>query len=215
MEEIKGLYLIENIMSENEEKKYLKYLDKIYTSQVKNAHVIKGNHAHEFGWIFTGGLLNITHKTLDIPKWMMKLFNQTKILFNDSKHMKNENPEHCIIQTYKPGFGIGAHIDDVKFWTNWILGISLGSGTTMIFSKNNKHVSVYLPPRSAYLMEDEARYKWTHCILNKLADYVDGEIIDRKKRISLTFRNISPSILTDELKEQAKKVSKSNILKIK
>lgn len=50
--------------------------------------------------------------------------------------------------------------------------------------------SVYLPARSAAIFSGEARYAWTHGIACRKMDLVDGQIRQRSRRISLTFRKI-------------------------
>jgi len=92
------------------------------------------------------------------------------------------------------------HIDDMHFWTGFVLGISLGSGVTMTFSQptfdangpSDESVDVWLPPRSCYVMTHAARYSWRHEIRAALFDTVDGVHVARGHRTSLTLRGIAP-----------------------
>ncbi|ESK94097.1 fe2og oxygenase family oxidoreductase [Moniliophthora roreri MCA 2997] len=69
-------------------------------------------------------------------------------------------------------------------------------------SSNDQPVyDVYLPERSIIVMTGDARYRWTHGIARRVRDYVflkgkqdhdGGEWIDRKVRLSITFRWLLP-----------------------
>ncbi|EAL60603.1 2-oxoglutarate and Fe-dependent oxygenase family protein [Dictyostelium discoideum AX4] len=111
----------------------------------------------------------------------------------------NDFPQQLIVNEYKDGQGISAHIDS-KIFDNIIFSISLGSTCKMIFKKSIQpttttktttttsekaevlKVEKQLAPRAFLLIKDEARFNWTH------------EIPKLKKgqhRISLTFRFVS------------------------
>lgn len=45
-----------------------------------------------------------------------------------------------------------------------------------------------LQPRSLLILSDEARYLWKHGIMPRKHDLYDGYVIERKRRVSLTFR---------------------------
>ncbi|KAL3803107.1 hypothetical protein ACHAW5_001971 [Stephanodiscus triporus] len=122
------------------------------------------------------------------------------------------------INEYIPGQGIGSHIDTVTAFDDGILIITLNGGTVMEFRKvidddvstktsdahdgssckynsckicmNNiqEKKLVYLPPRSLLLLSGDARYKWEHMIVSRTTDTVDGTVLSRKLRLSLTLR---------------------------
>ncbi|KAM9990518.1 hypothetical protein ACTFIY_006574 [Dictyostelium cf. discoideum] len=128
----------------------------------------------------------------------------------------NDFPQQLIVNEYKDGQGISAHIDS-KIFDNIIFSISLGSTCRMIFKKSIQpttttttkttttsekaevlKIEKQLSPRAFLLIKDEARFNWTH------------EIPKLKKgqhRISLTFRFVSkpPSPLL-----KSKLISKNN-----
>jgi len=54
--------------------------------------------------------------------------------------------------------------------------------------KNGEHVHVYLPPRSVYVLTGEARWEWAHGIAARTRDRVDGRVVLRDTRVSVTFR---------------------------
>ena len=111
------------------------------------------------------------------------------------------------VNEYEPGQGIAAHIDTFNCFGPEIFVLSLGSGVTMNMVKRRAgeegsedgadteggggaggRKAVWLPPRSLLLLTGEARYAWSHAIPSRLTDKVDGELKERKRRISLTFR---------------------------
>ena len=53
-----------------------------------------------------------------------------------------------------------------------------------IFTK--KHI--WLPARSLLVLRGDARYKWVHAIAPRTMDKLNGELLRRKRRISLTIR---------------------------
>jgi len=95
-----------------------------------------------------------------------------------------------IVNEYIPGQGISAHVDDPRQFGDWVITVSLGSACQMDFKKqkSEEKCSIMLPPRSAYIMTGESRYKWTHSIPARKSDLVDGVRVPRGKRISVTFR---------------------------
>ena len=48
-----------------------------------------------------------------------------------------------------------------------------------------------LEPRSLYVLSGEARYDWSHGIAAVTEEEHEGEIIERGKRISITFRHLN------------------------
>lgn len=125
----------------------------------------------------------------------------------------------AIINLYRPGEGITAHVDLLRRFGDGIIGVSLGSGTVMRFEKANVETlahqaessseadgeqtrwDVYLPERSVVVLTGDARYRWTHAIDRRLEDYVEtedetgnlqGRWIPRGQRMSITFRWLLP-----------------------
>jgi alkylated DNA repair dioxygenase AlkB len=80
---------------------------------------------------------------------------------------------HALVSEYRPGTALGWHRDAPDFGT--VAGISLGSPTRMRFrpyptkklSKTGARgtgFELLLEPRSAYVLRDDARWRWQHCI---------------------------------------------------
>lgn len=103
-----------------------------------------------------------------------------------------EMPDQVIINEYLPGQGISAHIDCVPCFTDTIASLSLGSPCVMDFihSKTGEKSSLLLEPRSLLVLTGDVRYVWQHAIAQRKTDRYNGQIIQRTRRISLTFRKV-------------------------
>jgi alkylated DNA repair dioxygenase AlkB len=102
--------------------------------------------------------------------------------------------QQLTINEYLPGQGIASHIDTHSCFGDTIISLSLSSGCVMKFKncseQQQQYLSIYLPPRSILIMSDEIRFVWEHAIPNRKTDLINGMIIPRNRRISLTFRSI-------------------------
>lgn len=85
--------------------------------------------------------------------------------------------DQLIINEYKKGQGISAHVDDPNLFGPVIACISIGSPGTIKFGNGS---SVKVGPGSLYLLEGDYRYKYTH-------QYKNG---CNGVRYSLTYRTV-------------------------
>ena len=94
------------------------------------------------------------------------------------------------VNEYKRGQGIGSHIDTKSAFSDGLISVSLGADCVMEFTEKTIGMKklVHLPPRSLLLMSGPARYSWEHTIVSRGTDYVNGKVIPRKTRTSLTLR---------------------------
>jgi len=122
----------------------------------------------------------------------------------DSNGEKRSYPflNQLTVNQYAPGEGIGSHVDTPSAFGDGLISISLNSGVVMEFREvaekcgdvdltqksKRKRKLVYLPPRSLLLMSGPARYNWEHMIVGRMTDTVNGVVLKRSLRISLTFR---------------------------
>jgi alkylated DNA repair dioxygenase AlkB len=104
----------------------------------------------------------------------------------------DETPDQIIVNEYQPGQGISAHIDCVPCFADTIASLSLGSSCVMDFthSKTGDKSSLLLEPRSLLVLTGDARYVWQHAIAGRKTDRHNGQIIQRARRVSLTFRKV-------------------------
>lgn len=111
-----------------------------------------------------------------------------------SKNLLDIQPDQVIINEYVPGEGIRPH-KDRNYYENQICGINLGSSCVMRFirGKNLEVIDIEVPQRSMYIMQDDARKKWTHGIPPRKKDIINGEVHHRARRVSITYRKVKPS----------------------
>jgi alkylated DNA repair dioxygenase AlkB len=74
---------------------------------------------------------------------------------------------YALVSEYRPGTQLGWHRDVPQF--ERIVGVSLGTAARMRFRpypprKGDATFALDLPPRSAYILQDDARWKWQHSI---------------------------------------------------
>ena len=103
-----------------------------------------------------------------------------------------ELPDQLIVNEYEPGQGIASHVDCVPCFTETIASLSLGSACVMNFGNKEKErvVPLLLEPRSLVILRSDARYNWTHGIAARKTDDLQGRVIQRRRRVSLTFRKV-------------------------
>lgn len=104
-------------------------------------------------------------------------------------------PNQVIINEYLPGQGISKHIDSAAYFGEVVVSLSLLSGATIRFddqapAEDRQRHSLYLRPRSLLILKKDARYKWRHEIPKRSADPVGKSMIERSRRISVTFRTV-------------------------
>ena len=51
-------------------------------------------------------------------------------------------------------------------------------------------IPVFLPRRSAVLLEEECRFRWHHGIRDRKYDISGGIVVPRSLRVSLTYRKV-------------------------
>lgn len=122
-----------------------------------------------------------------LPEWAMSL---GKGLVD--RELFPTAPDQLIVNEYKPGQGISAHVDCEPCFQDAIASITLGSGCTMDFTsvESGEKRSVFLQSRSIVVLTGESRYHWRHAIAARKSDVIDGQRVQRSRRISLTYRNV-------------------------
>jgi len=90
----------------------------------------------------------------------------------------------CTVAEYRPGTQLGWHRDVPRFGE--VAGVSLGAPCRMrlrpyphVKHANERALVLVLEPRSAYVLRDEARWRWQHAISPT-----------KELRYSITFRMI-------------------------
>lgn len=118
-----------------------------------------------------------------LPAFAMEL---GKTLLDRS--LVGELPDQLIVNNYEPGQGITAHIDCEPCFKETIVTVSLGAVYPMDFISvaTGDIKSIALELGSALVLRGDARYQWMHRIQGRKTDAG----VPRKRRVSLTFRNV-------------------------
>lgn len=128
----------------------------------------------------------------ELPDWMNPLTD--RLLEQD---IIDFCPDQAIVNEYEPGQGISPHIDCEPCFGDIVLSLTLGSGCIMRFTDaqdRNRHIDLYLEPRSLVVLSGPSRYNFLHGIAGRKSDMWKGNRIARQRRISITFRKV---VLTD------------------
>lgn len=122
-----------------------------------------------------------------LPDWLSGL---AKRLCQDG--IFAAQPDQVIVNDYQPGQGIAPHVDCEPCFGVTIASLSLGSVCLMEFShlESRRPAAHALAPRSLLVLNDEARFHWTHGIPARKSDNIDGKRVPRARRVSLTFRTV-------------------------
>jgi hypothetical protein len=210
---IKGMYVLYNALSDEQYKELVDWL-----SEEDKGHRCEQIHtATEFGWKFIplkgvdgnikvrtqedflGAFPDVLVKTWKAIYDKLKRFKQLSMIAHDG-----DCPDHLLINKYPVGDGCKSHIDELDFWKEWVVGLSVGSGCSFNMSYCSKTTEVYLPENSIYVLSDDSRYVWNHGIPFRTEDTVYGDVIKRRVRYSLTWRNIKEKYLPDKSIEPIK-----------
>ena len=142
-----------------------------------------------------GYRFDYTSKTIDpsmylgpLPDWARPLAAR---LVADG-HMAKA-PDQLIVNEYKPGQGINAHVDSVSCFGSVVCSLTLGSHCVMELSSIEEGLdteAVLLERGSLLVLAEDARYKWRHGIRACEIDSVGGNTLVRGRRVSLTFRTV-------------------------
>lgn len=175
---IKGLGFMEEFITKEEENELLQKID---NSEWDNSISRRTQH---YGYIYDYKSKEAAQVTKPIPTWCQFVIDRLI-----EKNIISYIPDQLIINEYIPGQGIYPHVDNVKFFEDGIVSVSLASGIIMDFidTKNpaNKK-EIWLERRSVLALHRDARYFWRHGITARKMD----KKMFRGRRVSLTFRKM-------------------------
>lgn len=183
---IPGLYYYRDCFSEAEEKRLIEFLENESTwFSVGNSDNSRKVLHYGFTYNYSSaGKLEQAPAFSETIDWL-----RSKIREIHSVPTELELNQ-CIVNKYLPGQGIAPHVDK-KTFKDFICCVTVGSGATMEFTKENETNTLYTEPRSLYIMSGEARYEWKHGMRSRKSDIVEGKKIMRDTRYSLTFRTVA------------------------
>jgi len=175
-----GLVYVKNFLNDKECKQLMIDIDK---ESWDNALKRRTQH---YGFRYDYKSRNLPEQSQPIPKWCEFVVN--RII---KQGLMDVRPDQLIINEYEPGQGISAHIDQPRIFGPQVVSISLGSTCVMDFERNGVKYSILLEIGSAVSLSGPARYDWTHSIIGRKTDIVDGKKLNRQRRVSLTFRSVT------------------------
>lgn len=172
--EIPGLSLLPNAITEEDEDKLIKLINKgTWTNAPGKRQVQQYGRLYDYN---TRSLGDTTH----IPKWLL----------TTADYLDLPVPENVIINKYEPGEGISSHTDNPCFG-EIVASLSLVSPITMDLKFNSIEHAIRLEPRSLLTLSGESRHRWTHGISARKSDVVNHEKVPRSLRYSITFRTLA------------------------
>lgn len=101
-------------------------------------------------------------------------------------------PDQVIVNEYRAGQGISAHVDCQPCFGEVIASLSLLSPCVMRLQqvRTGAIADLWLEPASLLILSGPARHDWTHAIPARHSDVVAGQKHPRARRVSLTFREM-------------------------
>jgi alkylated DNA repair dioxygenase AlkB len=132
---------------------------------------------HSYGWRYDFDDASFAEAE-PMPGWLLPLRDEASAFAG----IDPGDFVHALLVRYDPGAGIGWHRDRPVF--EQVVGLSLGTPAVLRFRQRTpggfRRASIEVEPRSAYLLEGEARHQWEHSI-------APGDQL----RFSITFRTLS------------------------
>lgn len=184
---IPGITMIENFVTEEEERAIMAEIDK------REWHKLATRRVQHDGYEFVYGQNNVNpnKKLGQLPTWIQSVQKQLEV-HSDSVNGAGVGLDQLTINDYNPGDGIPPHTDAISPFEEAFCAVSLLSGAVMAFKhpQTGQTVHLYFPPRSAMIFSGEGRLVWTHAIACRKLDRIDGKLLFRQRRVSLTFRKV-------------------------
>lgn len=187
LEAVDGLNRLTDFISVEEEQKLIEKVDTAEWSSELARRVQHYGYKYDYKARRIDASMNIG----PLPSWLQVLAQRLV-----AQGIFSQPPDQVIVNEYLPGHGIAPHIDCEPCFGDTIASLSLQAGCVMDFTQvaNATKISLWLPPRSLVILHSAARYEWKHSIAKRQQDQVDGQIVPRSRRISLTFRNVKRTI---------------------
>lgn len=183
---IKGLYLIENFLTQTEEKFIVEI---IRNSEWKKSR--SGRRCQVYGAFHDRNYTIIPGRSTPFPIWHDFILTALEELSEDipvvneyltnkifSKLSSNTTSE-IFVNEYCKGDSLYPHFDHRTTYDDSIFGVSLLSSASLTFSRGKEKIKVKIPKRSIYIMSGESRFSYRHSV-EPVAKY----------RLSITLRTI-------------------------
>jgi alkylated DNA repair protein alkB family protein 4 len=187
---IDGLFLLEEVITEKEEKELIKKIDSIDWINSQS-----GRRKQDFG-----PKVNFKRQKLKyneffgLPQFDKQLLNKIKQQISNECLNDFIEVEVCHLE-YNPenGSSIDPHFDDFWLWGERLVTVNLLSKTilTLILPQNSdtkvdEQIYVHLPQRSLVVLSGDSRYKYQHAIQRQ---HINA------RRIAITYRELTQQFL--------------------
>ncbi|WP_448265169.1 alpha-ketoglutarate-dependent dioxygenase AlkB [Nostoc sp. DSM 114159] len=178
-----GLKYIINYITEDEHDELLEMIDRQTWMETLKRRVQHYGYRYDY----KKHSLDSSMYLGNLPSWILRIARR----LHEDRFFKKV-PEQIIINEYMPGQGIADHVDCPPCFDKTIISLSLGSTCVMNFTnvKTLEKIPILLSPRSLIVLQEDARYEWKHGIAPRKTDKYEGKEFIRKRRVSITFRNI-------------------------
>ncbi len=180
-----GAKLIDGFVSTKREVELLSCIDQAPWLQELRRRV------QHYGWRYDYKARRVTKDARlgPLPDWL-----EREVHTLSETGFFEQPPDQVIVNEYEPGQGIAPHVDCIPCFGPTIASLSLGARVEMRFecTATKERLDLALEPRSLLLLAGAARFKWRHSISARKSDIVEGIRTPRKRRISLTFRAVTP-----------------------
>lgn len=198
-----GMYYFPNAITAVEEQQLLEAVDRGFdtSNQELTLEMIKDvwkdvvefdRRTQQWGaWRFNKTINGIDKQTNPKRVILPPLVQDLIARFQHSRMLNpKQNYNQLIINEYFAGQGIAPHIDHSMFGCE-IASLSLQSAVVMTFRdiKTNETFDLLLEPRSLLVMSGRSRWHVTHEIKKRMTDKINGKIVKRDRRVSITMRN--------------------------
>jgi alkylated DNA repair dioxygenase AlkB len=179
---IPGLLYVPDYLSPDEHDTLVRALD----AQPWRTDLSRRTQQYGYAYEHRKAALNTDDYLGPLPAWLAPL---TDRLVADGIYPAT--PDQCIVNEYEPGQGIGKHTDHVEAFGPMVVSVSLLAPAVLEFKCDEVTVPVALAPRSLLVLRGEARYEWRHGMAARSTDVIDGTVVPRTRRISVTFRTVN------------------------
>jgi alkylated DNA repair dioxygenase AlkB len=178
--DIKGLYICDNIITEQEETDLINLIK----LQTWSTELTRRVQHYGYKYNYQKRKIDKNDHIGNLPEWTQNLQNRILHLIKDL--IPYQNFDQLIINEYKRSQGISPHIDCVPCFIDGIVTVTIGCSGIMTFSNKFTGIKhdVKLEKRSFALLTKDARFIWTHEI-DKAKNH---NFTSTDPRISLTFR---------------------------
>ena len=190
---VPGVTLIENFVTEEEEREMLACVD----SDERWQRLAKRRVLH-YGYAFDYGTRDARDETSPMPAFVAGLLRRASRCGAPGAS-ESATCDQLTVNEYARGVGIAPHVDTHSAFGPTILSVSLAGRAVMEFRlpgeggerEPRERRAIALPPRSLLVLHGEARYRWLHYIPHRKRDAIVGEDeceTREERRVSFTFR---------------------------